>query len=626
MADIAKAYVQIIPSAEGIKGQLTQALGGEASSAGTNAGLAFSNKMGVALGAAKIGAAAVAATGAAVVATTGAFVKGAGEVASYGDNIDKMSQKMGISAQAYQEWDAIMQHSGTSIEALKPSMKTLAQQAQKGNEAFTKLGISEAEVKTLSQEDLFAKVITGLQQMEAGTERTAITSQLLGRGATELGALLNTSAADTEAMRQRLHELGGVMSDDAVKASAKFQDTLQDMGTGFDSLKRNMLSEFLPSITQVMEGMTNIFTGDTESGLAKMSEGIKGVVTNITEALPEFLNVAAQIITALGEGLVQNLPALTEAVINVIGQLGGMIIQNLSMLLETGLQIILTLANSISQALPTLIPTIVSVILEIVTILLDNIDLIIDAGIQLITGLAMGLINALPVLLEKAPEIIMALVNAIIENLPKLIEASLQMIQTLAQGLTQNAPQLIENGIMLVVQVVSGLLQALPDIISASLQLTGSIIETFMSINWLELGLNIIKGIIQGIMSGAAELVNAIKGLATKALEAAKSAFKVGSPSRLFRDEIGEMIGLGVVEGIKDTTSPVENAISNLSDLSIGKFNAANQLSFGQGYQTAELAPAGFGDITVPVYIGNQKFGQAVVNANQINKYRSGGR
>lgn len=626
MADIAKAYVQIIPSAEGIKGNLTEMFGGEAASAGMAAGSSFAGGMGKAIGAAKIGATAVAATGAIVTAATGALVRGASGVAEYGDNIDKMSQKMGISAQAYQEWDAIMQHSGTSIDALKPSMKTLAQQAQKGAEEFQALGISEEEVKNLSQEDLFAKVITGLQGMEEGTERTAITSRLLGRGATELGALLNTSAEDTEAMRQKLYELGGVMSDDAVKASAQFQDTLQDMGTGFDSLKRNMLSEFLPAVTTVMDGMTDIFTGDSEAGLEKMSSGITEFVGNLTNILPDFLNVAANIVMALGEGIIQNLPALTDAVINVIGQLGNMIIQNLPLLLETGLQIILTLANSISQALPTLIPTIVSVILEMVNILIQNIDLLVDAGIQLITGLALGLIQALPVLMEKAPEIIMALVEAIIQNLPTLIMASLQMVQTLAQGISENLPQIIEMGIQIVVSLVAGLIQMLPQIVSTSLQLIGSIKDTFMSINWLELGLNIIKGIVKGIVSGAAELVNAIKGLATKALESAKSAFKIHSPSALFRDDVGQMIGLGVVEGIEDTTNPIMNAMSNLSDMSVNRFNAASMLGSGAGYRTAELAPAGMGDLTIPVYIGNKKFETAVVNANQMNTYRSGGR
>ena len=112
--------------------------------------------------AAKVGAGAVTAVAGATAAMTGAVVGGTKKVAEYGDNIDKMSQKMGISAEAYQEWDAIMQHSGTSIDALKPSMKTLAQQAEKESDAFQKLGISQEEVANLSQEDLFSRVISGL--------------------------------------------------------------------------------------------------------------------------------------------------------------------------------------------------------------------------------------------------------------------------------------------------------------------------------------------------------------------------------------------------------------------------------------------------------------------------------
>ena len=53
--------------------------------------------------AATVGAAAVAAVGTAAIAAGTALAKGTGDVAAYGDNIDKMSQKMGISAQAYQE-------------------------------------------------------------------------------------------------------------------------------------------------------------------------------------------------------------------------------------------------------------------------------------------------------------------------------------------------------------------------------------------------------------------------------------------------------------------------------------------------------------------------------------------
>ena len=91
------------------------------------------------------------AVGAAATAAGAAIVKNTGEVAAYGDTIDKMSQKMGLSAEAYQEWDAVMQHSGTSMEAMKSSMKTLANAAETNNKAFKELGITEKDLKTMNQ-------------------------------------------------------------------------------------------------------------------------------------------------------------------------------------------------------------------------------------------------------------------------------------------------------------------------------------------------------------------------------------------------------------------------------------------------------------------------------------------
>ena len=141
--ELAKAYVQIIPSAQGIQGKITSALGGEADAAGVKAGNGFSRAFGGALKG--IGTVATAAFSAAATAA-GAAAKGVIDTAAIGDNIDKMSQKMGLSAQAYQEWDAIMQHSGTSIDAMQSSMKTLANAVENGNKAFEELGISQEEM------------------------------------------------------------------------------------------------------------------------------------------------------------------------------------------------------------------------------------------------------------------------------------------------------------------------------------------------------------------------------------------------------------------------------------------------------------------------------------------------
>lgn len=155
-----------------------------------------------------------------------------------------------------------MQHSGTSIDSLQAGMKTLANAVENGNDAFERLGISQEQIASMNNEELFSATITALQNVENGTERTYLAGQLLGKGATELGALLNTSAEETEAMRQRVHELGGVMSDEAVKASAAYQDSLQDMQTAISGVSRSVVSEFLPGITTVMVMSTSDIMGN----------------------------------------------------------------------------------------------------------------------------------------------------------------------------------------------------------------------------------------------------------------------------------------------------------------------------------------------------------------------------
>lgn len=271
---------------------------------------------------AKAGVEALAATADAAISVSKTFVDGVSNVASYGDNIDKMSQKMGISAEAYQEWDAVMQHSGATIESLKPSMKTLALQAEKNSNAFQKLGISQEEVATLSQEDLFSKTIEGLQKMEEGSERTALASTLLGRGATELGALLNTSAEETQKMKNRVHELGGVMSDEAVKNAAAFQDQLQDMQTAFQSLGRNMLSEFMPSLKDVMGGLTELFTGNSDEGFKQINKGIDDLLNGLADKAPKVLEAGAKFTGKLVAGIAKKAPDIVKAGINIAKILG----------------------------------------------------------------------------------------------------------------------------------------------------------------------------------------------------------------------------------------------------------------------------------------------------------------
>lgn len=334
----------------------------------------FGAKLKAGLGtAAKIGAAAVAAVGAAGAALTKTILDGASKTAAYGDNIDKMSQKMGISAQAYQEWDAILQHSGSSIDGMQRGMMTLSNAAVKGSEAFQKLGISQEEVASMSQEDLFAAVIKGLQGMEEGAERTALAQELLGGAAKELGPLLNTTAEDTEKMRQAVHDLGGVMSDEAVKASAAYQDSLQDMQTAFNGMKTKLFTSFMPGITTVMDGLKEIFSGNSDKGVGLIKKGMDNIGKTIKTALPKIISVAKSLMKTLGQVFIENLPIIIEA----------------------GTEILVSLVVGIVQALPQLVAMIPQIISTIWNALKESWPQLKEAGIQLLAMIMVGMSDGL---------------------------------------------------------------------------------------------------------------------------------------------------------------------------------------------------------------------------------------
>ncbi len=321
----------------------------------------------------KVGAAAIGAVVTETTALSAALVKGVGDLAEYGDHIDKQSQKMNMSAQAYQEWDAIMQHSGTSIDSMQMSMKTLANAAESGNDAFGLLGMSLEDIQRMSSEELFKATITALQNVESDTQRTFIAGQLLGRGATELGALLNTSAEDTEKMRQRVHELGGVMSDEAVKAAAAYQDSLQDMKTSMSGLTRGITSEFLPSFTEVMDGLTNIFAGE-DGGAEKVSKGIDDILGNISSAVTKLKPVVSKIGGVIALAVKENAPKLIKEGTKLFGDIVVGVVRNLPDILSTAGDVVGTIGDTLLGYLPDWLSDDIRKIVSSISGFAENID------------------------------------------------------------------------------------------------------------------------------------------------------------------------------------------------------------------------------------------------------------
>lgn len=668
MVKVGDAVIDLHARAEGISNEIKNAIetGG---SAGSNS---IKTSLGSVMGSVgKVGAVAFAAVGTAAVGATAAVAKSTQEIAEYGDNIDKMSQKMGISAQAYQEWDAVMQHSGTSMESLKTSMKTMANAAENSNEAFQALGISEEEVATLSQEDLFSKVIEGLQGMEEGTERTYLANQLLGRGATELGALLNTSAADTQAMKDRVHELGGVMSDEAVKAAAHYTDTLQDLQTGFDGLKRNLVSSFLPGVTGVMEGLTSLTTGDFDLGAEQISKGVDDVIANINTKLPEFLQVGMKIVLAVANSITDNLPTIIQtgaevivmllngltqaapqlipAVINALILVANSLLDNLPIILTAALDLIMTVANVLlSDGLPMLVDALPALIIGLVDFILGSSTEFTNAVIQIAMAIANMAPDILVQLISRLPEIIMGICVAIAQNAPALSEAILQLtiaslvivpqiivellsrlpeiFDSLIGGIEKEWPDLKEAGFEAFEEVLNGMFS---DTIYTEL---GSDIGKFIGEGIVKLksfisdfqqaGEDIMQGLINGIGNKIQEAKDKIAELGNGISGHFKNIMSIGSPSKLFY-QFGQFIDEGLVNGIAGGASDVMNASGRLGDAVVGGFNPA---TLSANYQNGALAGAGGGNIVIPVYIGQKRIETIVVDAINSRNYVTGGR
>ena len=262
---------------------------------------------------AKVGVGALVAGSAAI---AGGLVKATKATADYGDKVDKMSQKIGISAESYQKWDYVMQRAGGSVDSLKMGMKTLSKQAESNSDAFQKLGISQEEVSKSSQEELFNKTIKGLAKMKAGTERAALASQLLGRAGADLGPLLNQGSDAIEEQMEIAEKYGMVMPDAAVKASAAFKDSLTTLQMTFQGLRNRLMAEFLPSLTQVTDGLAKVFTGDM-SGVKDIEKGVNGVIDNVKKALPKIAEIGNSILTPLLNAILKGIPKMMPTIIDI---------------------------------------------------------------------------------------------------------------------------------------------------------------------------------------------------------------------------------------------------------------------------------------------------------------------
>ena len=348
-----------------------------------------------------------------------------------------------------------------------------------------------------------------------------------------VSGLSSVAGKAKSAMSPVVSGLGDVFGGIGDIVGPKLQAGLGKIGSLFGSF-------FSPGNFMKYMGIAGIIAA-LVAGLGMLDQSMQGqlfaMIGQLSAQLPTLLQQLNMQITASLPAMLAQGAAILTALMNAIST-------NAPQLMTTAVLIVTTLVNGLASQLPTLLPAALNMIMALVSGLASNVGQLLNSGMQLLLGLVQGLMNALPQLIAQAPTIIGNLASSIAANLPQILQTGVQILVTLANGLASAIPQLIGK---------------IPAIVK-------SIWDAFTSVNWGSVGMNIIKGIASGVASAAGTLVNAAVNAAKDALNWVKDKLGIHSPSRVFRDEVGVMIGRGMAEGIDRSQEVVNRSLGELAD------------------------------------------------------------
>lgn len=280
-----------------------------------------------------------------------------------------------------------------------------------------------------------------------------------------------------------------------------------------------VISEYVLQVVAMGVDLIGSFVQGIADNAGPLADAAAQTMTVFIDGLfslvPQVLLAGIDIITQLASSITSQLPTLisngTQAITNFVSG----IIQRLPTIISTALTLVQTLVNSLGANAPMLISAAVQLIGSLVTGILSMLPQLIQMGIQLILSLAQGLISNLPLILQMGVQIIVSLVSGITQMLPMIIQGGIQLIISLIQGIIANLGNIAQAAVQIIITLAAGLISAIPQLIAAIPQLVGAIIDTILSTNWLDVGIQIIKGLIDGILSTGKSLWSAIKSLFT---------------------------------------------------------------------------------------------------------------
>ena len=546
--------------------------------------------------------------------------------------MDKMMMLGDISQGSADKMSRIAMAYGQMSSAGKVQLEDVKQMIEAGFNPLQEISESTGESMS-SLYDRISKGTLSVDEITASMERATSAGgkyyQSMQKQSQTFSGMISTLKDNAQ---QLLGEVVQPISDSmvstllpaAIDAIDQMSNAFQTQGVdGLIQAGSQVLVNLLTGITQGLPGI-----------ISTAVQIITTIVDNLTANVPQLLNAGIQILQAIINGMIQLLPSIGTFVLTFISALYEQLTAQAPMLLQKGYEILYNLITGFVQAIPEMLPRVLDFIQGIGEKLAEAAPVLIQKGFELLSKLVEGITTALPILIARVPEIISTFANIINDNFPTILMKGVELIGQLILGIIQAIPTLVANIpkiIMAIVDVITaynwmalgkniitffkngissmigavkstaknvqdGIINAIKNlpntlsnlgknaitnlgnairsgisnVVSKAKSIVSGIKNAFTNIDWGNIGSNIIRGIANGIAGAIGGLVDAAVDAAKSAFNAAKDFLGIHSPSRLFRDEIGKYMALGMGVGFEqnvptgDMTDSISGAIGQM--------------------------------------------------------------
>ena len=600
--EVGKAYVQIIPSAKGISGSISQAIGGEATSAGKSAGLNIVGAIKGVVAAAGIGVMIKKSldAGGALQQSFGGLDTIYGEAADAAKKYAAEASKAGISSNSYAEqavsFGASLKqaYGGDTVKAVEAANTAILDMADNS----AKMGTDISAIQNAYQG--FAKQnYTMLDNLKLGYGGTKGEMERLLKDAEKLSGVKYdiSNLGDVYSAIHVIQEDLGLTGVAAAEAEGTFTGSMGAMKASAENLLANLaLGNSIESDLETLFGNAQAFVmknlapmvGNILKALPTLLSGVSKIIIDslnmVSQNSGEIVQMALDFVISLVEAIVAAAPYVVQAAFSLVTELGKALLETDWLSIGSGLitnlnntiteaagsifgsdsNIITAILNSISASLPNLLTGGVEIVNGLVNGILTSIPSLMQTAGDLMLQFTLFIYDAIPALLQAGADILLNLINGIIENAPQIFETMATVIADMIAGIGEHLPEIFQQGIEIIGKLAAGLIAAIPKALAAIPKILLAIAQAFLKYNWAQIGIDILIGIKNGIISAIGQVVDAAKQAAQAIWDTIKGYFQIGSPSKLMWYG-GDMLDEGWAGGIKDNQYKVTDAIGSLN-------------------------------------------------------------